>query len=124
MLSSVSAGSRKKRAMTSTYSRVDDTCSNFDNIKRIIVSAASFGIRVDVGWIFPCLREATVVEIDVTLLELTEGYEYVRSYGCKDPETYLAEDSLLFILLDWVSFLVGGNLILLSVLGRKWTKIQ
>lgn len=45
--------------------------------------------------IFPSLREASVVEKDVTLLELTER-------------------SLLLVLLNGVTYLIGSNFILLS----------
>jgi hypothetical protein len=45
--------------------------------------------------IFPSLREASVVEKDVTLLELTER-------------------SLLLILLNGVTYLIGSNFILFS----------
>jgi len=49
---------------------LDDTGADLANIERVIVATASLRIGVDEGWVFPGLREATVVEEDITLLEL------------------------------------------------------
>mmetsp|Transcript_8539 Transcript_8539/g.13088 ORF Transcript_8539/g.13088 Transcript_8539/m.13088 type:complete len:212 (+) Transcript_8539:293-928(+) len=74
---------------------LDETCSNLDNIYRIIVTPSTFSIRVDVGGIFPSLWETSVVEINISLLELTQ-------------------DTLLFILFNRIADLIGGNFVFLS----------
>mmetsp|Transcript_10247 Transcript_10247/g.29204 ORF Transcript_10247/g.29204 Transcript_10247/m.29204 type:complete len:284 (-) Transcript_10247:223-1074(-) len=60
---------------------LDDTSTNLAHIQRIIITTATLGIRMDECRIFPCLWQASVIEENVTFLELTKL-------------------SLLFILLD------------------------
>mmetsp|Transcript_19749 Transcript_19749/g.54923 ORF Transcript_19749/g.54923 Transcript_19749/m.54923 type:complete len:336 (+) Transcript_19749:583-1590(+) len=81
----------------------DDTGTNLADIQRIVVSAAAFGIRVDEGWVFPCLWQTSVVEEDVTLLELTKL-------------------SLLLVLLDWCEIFSCGNFHLFS--GELWNLVD
>mmetsp|Transcript_5112 Transcript_5112/g.7897 ORF Transcript_5112/g.7897 Transcript_5112/m.7897 type:complete len:257 (-) Transcript_5112:112-882(-) len=77
------------------FSWVDNLETNFTDIKRIVVSAGTISIRVDESRIFPCLWEATIVEENVSLFELTQL-------------------SLLGILLDWVSHFVSCDFKLFS----------
>jgi hypothetical protein len=53
-----------------TYTRANDASTDFTNIKRVVVTTASIRIRVNEGRIFPSLREATIVEENIALLEL------------------------------------------------------
>ena len=52
-----------------TYTRFDDASANFHNVERVIVTTG-IGIGVNVGGILPGLREAAIVEVKVSLLEL------------------------------------------------------
>lgn len=81
--------------------------------------------------ILPCLREASVVEVDVSLLELCRREEPIQKGQFEDStesqvtrisisrKTYLTELALLGVLLDGVALLVGGNLVLLSVVLQE-----
>ena len=53
-----------------TYTRFDNSGTDFTDIQGIIVSAAAVGVRVDERRIFPSLGKAPVVEEDIALLEL------------------------------------------------------
>ena len=102
---------------------------------------------MDEGGVFPSLRKAAIVEKDITLLELQPGKNSKNDearfgekmtrfqnspvgsililhvdHKLKSSKTYLAELTLLGVLLDGVSYFVCGNLVLLSVMRkrRKW----
>jgi hypothetical protein len=77
-----------------TYTRIDDSCTNFANVDWVVVTSAAFRVWVNKGRILPGLWKTTVVEKDVTLLELTQH-------------------SLLFILLNGCEFFIRGDFILL-----------
>jgi hypothetical protein len=49
---------------------LNDATSYFTDIKRIIVSTASFGIMMNVGGIFPSLWKASIVEKNISFFEL------------------------------------------------------
>ena len=53
-----------------TYPGLYNTCSNFTDIQRVVIASAAFGVRVDESWVLPGLREAAVVEENISLLEL------------------------------------------------------
>jgi hypothetical protein len=84
----------QRRELFHTYTRIDDSCTNFANVDWVVVTSAAFRVWVDKGRILPGLRKASVVEKDVTLLELTQH-------------------SLLFILLNGCEFFIRGDFILL-----------
>ena len=112
-----------------TYTRLHNTSTNLYDVEWVVVTAC-IGVRVGVGGVFPSLREATIVEIKVTLLELSGKWK--RSYdkselswvidSTKSRQTnlrrrssaYLTKLALLGILLDRVAHFVCGDLILLS----------
>mmetsp|Transcript_29520 Transcript_29520/g.48712 ORF Transcript_29520/g.48712 Transcript_29520/m.48712 type:complete len:281 (+) Transcript_29520:207-1049(+) len=85
---------------------LNDASADFTDIQRVIVSAAAFGIRVNVSGVFPCLGKTTIIEKYITLFEL-------------------AQRSLLFILLDGVTDFIRGNLVLFaSELGDFTNKVE
>jgi hypothetical protein len=53
-----------------TYTRSNNTRSNFTDVQRIVVTSAAFRVGMEVRWVLPGLREATVVEEDISFLEL------------------------------------------------------
>jgi hypothetical protein len=53
-----------------TYTRLDDAQSNFTHIQWIIVTPTVISIGMDERGVFPCLREASIVEKDITFFEL------------------------------------------------------
>ena len=58
----------------------DDACTNFTHIQGVIVTTAAISVGVDEGRIFPGLREASIVEENISLLELfRKGLRGVRS---------------------------------------------
>mmetsp|Transcript_7301 Transcript_7301/g.16150 ORF Transcript_7301/g.16150 Transcript_7301/m.16150 type:complete len:242 (-) Transcript_7301:160-885(-) len=77
------------------FSCFDNPCANLTDVNGIIVSPASFGVRVDVGGIFPSTWKTSVVEKDISFLELTQN-------------------TLLLVLLDEVANFISGNLELFS----------
>mmetsp|Transcript_28418 Transcript_28418/g.68965 ORF Transcript_28418/g.68965 Transcript_28418/m.68965 type:complete len:266 (+) Transcript_28418:409-1206(+) len=90
----------------SDFSWLDNASTNFANVNWIIVTTATFGIRVDEGRVFPSLWKTSVVEEDISLLELTKL-------------------SLLFILLDGCELFIGGDFVLFSgELGDFADKVQ
>ena len=52
------------------FSCFDNPCANLTDVNGIIVSPASFGVRVDVGGIFPSTWKTSVVEKDISFFEL------------------------------------------------------
>ena len=60
---------RISNSIPTTYTRLDDTSTNLHHVERVVV-AASASVGVNVSGVFPGLREATVVEVKVSLLEL------------------------------------------------------
>ena len=59
----------------STYTALDNSGTDFANIQRIIVTSATLGIRVNEGRIFPSLGKTSIVEEDITFLELYQTRE-------------------------------------------------
>jgi hypothetical protein len=53
-----------------TYSWENNSCSDFDNVNGVIVSSAALSVGVNKSGVLPCLRETSIVEKDITLLEL------------------------------------------------------
>lgn len=53
-----------------TYTGFHNLGANFDDVDGIIITSAAVGIGVNKGGVFPSLRKASVIKIDVTLLEL------------------------------------------------------
>jgi len=58
-----------------TYTWCHDTGSDLNHVKWIVVTTTASSIRVDESRIFPCLREATVVEIYITFFKLKMAKE-------------------------------------------------
>ena len=87
------------------------------------LTSATLGIGVDESGILPGLREASVVEKDVSLLELflwgDNGnmlvFEQRGTEGKNACRTHLSKLSFLGVLLDGSSIFVSGDLKLLSV---------
>jgi hypothetical protein len=51
---------------------LDNAGSNFDNIQGVVVSPCT-GIWMDMGRVFPRLRKATIIKVNVSFFEL-QGY--------------------------------------------------
>ena len=62
-----------KNQISQTYTTLDNSCTNFANIQRIVVTSATLSIGVDKGGVLPCLGETPIVEKDVSFFELSPG---------------------------------------------------
>jgi hypothetical protein len=58
---------------SNTYTWQDNPGTNLAYVYRVVITSASFSIRVNKSRILPRLRKATIVEKDITLLELCES---------------------------------------------------
>mmetsp|Transcript_31740 Transcript_31740/g.47158 ORF Transcript_31740/g.47158 Transcript_31740/m.47158 type:complete len:222 (-) Transcript_31740:402-1067(-) len=86
----------------SDFTRFNDSCTNFTNVQRIIVTSTPFRIRMNVGWIFPGLWETSIVEENISLFEF-------------------AKFALFGILFNGIANFVRCNLVLFSCKFRNLT---
>lgn len=117
-----------------TYSWLNNASSNFANVNWIIVTTATFGIRVNEGRIFPSLWKAAIVEKDISLLELlffeksndkNETWIWKwRARPWQQQRAYLTKLSLLFVLLDGCEFFVSGDLVLFPARRRDDIRVS